>query len=74
MVERADFSVQQSERDIVLAEPALYIEEKGEYVTQSYQYLFLPGGTYRHSSRILQPSSRQARNSCQPESFRGDSK
>ena len=43
MVERADFSVQQSERDIVLAEPALYIEEKGEYVTQSYQYLFLPG-------------------------------
>ncbi len=42
MLEKADISVQQSERDIVLTEPALYSKESGNYISLPYQYLFLP--------------------------------
>lgn len=38
----ADISTNQSERDLVLAEPALYNEEKKNYKIIPYQRLFLP--------------------------------
>lgn len=43
MIEKADISVQQKERDIVLVEPALYDEETNEYHVLPYQYFFVPG-------------------------------
>jgi hypothetical protein len=43
ILERADVSVEQNERDIILKEPALYIEDKNNYISTSYQYLFLSG-------------------------------
>jgi hypothetical protein len=41
-IKSADKSVASSERDIVLAEPAQYTEEKKTYIALGYQYLFLP--------------------------------
>lgn len=41
-IKSADKSVALSERDIVLAEPAQYDEEKKTYIALRYQYLFLP--------------------------------
>lgn len=43
MIERADTTVCQNERDVVLAEPAQFLEEKENYISLPYQYLFLPG-------------------------------
>jgi Family of unknown function (DUF6338) len=37
-----DDAVPQNERDIVLAEPALYDQEKKNYVSTANQFLFLP--------------------------------
>ena len=42
MLKAADYSVPQSERDIILTEPALYNEERGDYVATADQFLFLP--------------------------------
>ena len=38
----SELSVEQKERDIVLAEPALYDEESKDYRSLSYSYIFLP--------------------------------
>lgn len=43
MVEKADTSVQRSERDVVLLEPAQYDSERTKYITMPYEYLYLPG-------------------------------
>lgn len=40
-VEAFDVTVEQGERDLVLAEPAIYKEETKNYVALDYQYLFL---------------------------------
>ncbi len=40
---RADTSVEQSERDIILKEPALYLKNQNNYRATSYQFLFLSG-------------------------------
>lgn len=40
---RADTSVEQNERDIILREPALYLEEQKNYLATTYQHLFLSG-------------------------------
>jgi hypothetical protein len=37
-----DISVSQAERDIVLAEPAQFIEKENNYKVTPYQQLFLP--------------------------------
>ena len=42
ILKKADISVRQSERDIVLVEPALYSEETDIFTSLDYQYLFLP--------------------------------
>lgn len=38
----SELSVEQKERDIILAEPALYDEESKDYRSLSYSYIFLP--------------------------------
>lgn len=43
ILKRADTSVKESERDIILAEPAMFSRERNNYIPLSYQYLFLPG-------------------------------
>jgi hypothetical protein len=42
MLSVADLSVQTSERDIVLEEPALYIEEDNNYKSLQYKAIFIP--------------------------------
>lgn len=42
-LKRADISVKEDERDMVLEEPALYDDEHKTYRSLPYQYLFLPG-------------------------------
>jgi hypothetical protein len=37
-----DVSVEKSERDLVLSEPAVYHEEDGDYTALPYQELFIP--------------------------------
>lgn len=40
---RADTSVKREERDVLLAEPAIFSKEIANYQSLPYQYLFLPG-------------------------------
>lgn len=43
MLEKADMSVREEERDIVLTEPARYDAARDQYITTQYQYLHLTG-------------------------------
>jgi hypothetical protein len=43
ILDRADINVEQKERDIVLKEPAMYYESKGNYYALPYQYIFVSG-------------------------------
>lgn len=42
-IETADVDVVSSERDVLLAEPAVYIEEQKKYLSLPYNHLFLSG-------------------------------
>ena len=43
ILEQADTFVDQNERDIILKEPAIYLQDEDNYLSLPYQYLFLPG-------------------------------
>jgi hypothetical protein len=43
MVQNADVSGNAAERDLVLAEPALYNADTGSYNSMPLQYLYIPG-------------------------------
>ena len=66
MIESSDASVIQTERDIILNEPALYDAETGEYIVTAYQHIFFPAslvscvGTVSASEdeRITKPNDR----------------
>lgn len=42
-IKMADTNVKAAERDLILAEPAFYVKEQNKYLSQPYNYLFLPG-------------------------------
>lgn len=56
-IKNADVSVSQSERDIVLAEPALYSEKEKNYKTIPYQRLFLPASMISSIATVHNPKS-----------------
>lgn len=56
-IKNADISVSQSERDIVLAEPAIYNEKEKNYKTIPYQQLFLPASMISSIATVYNPKS-----------------
>lgn len=54
-IKNADVSVSQAERDIVLAEPALYNEQEKSYKTIPYQQLFLPANMISSIAAVYDP-------------------
>jgi len=56
-IKNADASVSQSERDIVLAEPALYSEKEKNYRTIPYRQLFLPASMISSIATVHDPDS-----------------
>lgn len=42
-IKTADTKVKAEDRNIILAEPAVYVKEQNKYLSQPYNYLFLPG-------------------------------
>jgi hypothetical protein len=43
MLSRADTSIAQDERDLILEEPGLYSKARDNYISTPYKYLFVPG-------------------------------
>lgn len=56
-IKNADTSVSQDERDIVLAEPALYNEKEKNYKTVPYQQLFLPASMISSIATVYEPEN-----------------
>jgi Family of unknown function (DUF6338) len=55
-----DAAVEQKERDLVLSEPAVYIEEQRDYLALSYQQLFIPA-SLMYSIAVIYDPDRDAR-------------
>jgi len=56
ILERADTSVEQNERDLILKEPAKYSNEEKNYYATTYQYLFLPGSIIASIGVVCNPN------------------
>jgi hypothetical protein len=55
-IETADTSVANSERDLVLLEPAMYDETVGEFRSEAYQSLFIPGTFISSIATVYEPA------------------
>lgn len=56
ILSRADITVPPENRDIILSEPAIFDEEKGNYVSVEHQHLFLPGASIASVAVVHDPA------------------
>ena len=56
IIQYVDTSVNQRERDIVLLEPAIYLEKKQTYKVIPYQHLFLPAALISSVAVVYDPN------------------
>jgi hypothetical protein len=57
ILQSADTSVKQDERDLVLLEPALYRKKEGKYVASSYHSMFLPAKIVYSIAAVYNPET-----------------
>jgi hypothetical protein len=55
----ADIAASTEERDLVLEEPALYNTESGQYISTSYQYMFIKSKTLYSIAAVNEPATDQ---------------